>query len=75
MNPLKQEIAKIPGYKILNQGITFKEFLVSLPISANQLLAKLKSKQILGGLDVSQFYKGYNNLLLIALIDLLTTTY
>lgn len=62
---LKQEISAIPGCGSLNTQLTFKEFLVSLPRSAKEVLARLKERNIVGGLDMSRHYKGASNILLV----------
>jgi glycine dehydrogenase subunit 1 len=67
---LKNEISKIPGYKILNQGSTFKEFLISTPKSAQFTLAELKKHGILGGIDLSPYFSGAKNVILVAATEM-----
>ncbi len=51
---LKNEIGKIAGFKILNQGPTFKEFLVQVPCKLDRLSAYLKQKNIVGGVPLGE---------------------
>lgn len=66
---LKQEINKLSGYKVLNSGPTFKEFLVSVPGDAAALLAYLKSHGIEGGLALSAYFENAQSHLLIAVTE------
>ena len=45
----------------------FKEFAIKTPIPANEITAKLRTKNIFPGIDLKQF--GFNNLLLIAVTE------
>jgi glycine dehydrogenase subunit 1 len=67
---LKQNISKLPGYKVLNKDLTFKEIAISLPQSSKKTLAKLKKKNILGGIALSNYYKNADNILLIAVTEM-----
>jgi glycine dehydrogenase subunit 1 len=66
---LKDGISKIPGFQILNQNPTYKEFLVSTPINADSLLKTLKKEGILGGINCSKYHKVANNTLLISVTE------
>lgn len=46
-------IAAIPGYRVIDRGPWFQEFLVSGPIAAAEMQARLAERGIVGGLDVS----------------------
>jgi glycine dehydrogenase subunit 1 len=50
---LAGEISKIPGFALKNDGIFFKEFVVTTPIPAADLNHRLLDYKIIGGLDVS----------------------
>jgi len=69
-NYLKSEIAKISGYKILNQGPTFKEFIMSTPNSAAFTLSELKKHGILGGIDLSTYFSEAKNVILVATTEM-----
>ncbi len=66
---LRQEIGKIKGFGVLNVGPTFKDFLVSLPMPADVALKKLRESRIVGGLNISHFYKGKSNLILVSVTE------
>ena len=46
-------IAAIPGYRVIERGPWFQEFLVSGPMAAAEMWARLAERGIVGGLDVS----------------------
>ncbi|MDQ2807797.1 MAG: glycine dehydrogenase, partial [Chloroflexota bacterium] len=50
---LAGELAALPGFKVLNDGPFFKEFLVQTPIAPGELNRRLLDHRIIGGLDVS----------------------
>ncbi len=47
------EIEKIPGYSLPINGTFFREFVVSCPLSPEQINQKLIDYEIIGGLDIS----------------------
>ena len=49
-------LQQIDGVRVLNQLPVFHEFTVELPMSTKRFQAMLHERQILGGLDISQFY-------------------
>ncbi len=53
---LMLELQKINHLRVLNELPVFHEFTVELPMSASHFLAELNKREILGGLDVGQFY-------------------
>ena len=57
-------LQNIDGIRVLNELPTFHEFVVELPMSAKLFLAELQKREILGGLDVSQFYADRPNQML-----------
>lgn len=65
---LKKEISEIPGFSVLNQGLTFKEILVSCPILASDLIKLCKKKNILPGVDMKTYTKA-SNVILIAVTE------
>ncbi|MGA9363647.1 MAG: aminomethyl-transferring glycine dehydrogenase subunit GcvPA [Bacteroidota bacterium] len=60
---LAQEITKIPGFKLKWSQPFFKEFVVETPVQPSTILERLSKKGILGGLDLSQYDKGVQGLL------------
>ena len=49
---LAAELGKIPGFGLVHKGEFFHEFVMTTPVDADQLLAKLEAADILGGLSV-----------------------
>ncbi len=64
------EIGKLQGYSIKTKGDFFKEFLIETPISAKGIVGKLKKKNIMAGLPLSNFKNGNENDLLICVTEL-----
>jgi glycine dehydrogenase subunit 1 len=72
---LADEVAKIPGCKVLNATF-FNEFTVALPKPAAAVVDELAKLPILAGVPVSRFYPGdksVENLLLVAATELSTS--
>lgn len=61
---LAEEIAKIPGFKLKWNHPFFKEFVIETPTAPSTILERLSKKGILGGLDISQYDKGVEGLLI-----------
>jgi glycine dehydrogenase subunit 1 len=61
---LAQEIAKIPGFKLKWNRPFFKEFVIETSTAPSTILEGLSKKGILGGLDISQYDKGVEGLLI-----------
>ena len=49
---LADELGKIPGFQLANSAEFFHEFVMTTPVAADELLAKLEQSDILGGLAV-----------------------
>ena len=49
---LAAELGKIPGFQLVNNAEFFHEFVMTTPVDAGDLLAKLEQSDILGGLAV-----------------------
>ena len=50
------EIAKLPGYRLVNNGAFFQEFVVSCPEDFDTTIKILEKAGIIGGYDVSEKY-------------------
>lgn len=61
---LAREIVKIPGFKLKWDQPFFKEFVIETPKASSTVLERLSKKGILGGLDISQYDKGVEGLLM-----------
>jgi glycine dehydrogenase subunit 1 len=63
-------LQQIEGVRLLNKGPVFHEFVVELPISARLFQRALNERQVMGGLDVSQFYVDRPNQMLFCCTEL-----
>ncbi|MHA1931284.1 MAG: aminomethyl-transferring glycine dehydrogenase subunit GcvPA [Promethearchaeota archaeon] len=66
---LKQELAKISGYKILNQKPTYNEFLVECP-NIEILFSELKKHDLLPPLKISNYYPDMQNVVLVCVTEM-----
>lgn len=57
-------IGKIPGFRVENKSF-FKEFLVSTPIPAEEISARLSRRCVVPGLPLSRYYPARKNELLV----------
>ncbi len=66
----KTLLSKFPGVKMKFSGTYFNEFLLELPKSADEVLARLRQKDIYGGINVSKWYPQLENCILICCTEL-----
>ncbi len=64
---LADEINKLDGFSLAFDAAFFKEFAVKTPVPAEEIISRLKEKNIFPGIDLKQF--GYDNILLIAVTE------
>jgi|SRR6266511_42422 len=64
------EIAKLPGYSVLDRGPFFKEFVVHCPRPVAEINAALRERGIVGGYDLSQDYAGHENAMLLCVTEM-----
>ena len=64
---LADEINKLDGFSLAFDAAFFKEFTVKTPIPAEEIIFKLKEKNIFPGIDLKQF--GYDKILLVAITE------
>ncbi len=67
-----KKIAEIPGYKVLNPGPFFHEFVVKCPEPVEELQEHLLEHGILGGYDLTGSYPVFENCLLIAVTEMIS---
>ncbi len=67
-----KKIGAIDGFSLRFDGPFFNEFVVSCPKSADAVLDSLKSKRILGGLDLSRFFPEMKNEILVCVTEAVT---
>jgi len=64
-----RQLAAIPGFAIPFHGPFFNEFVVKTPGDADQLLAELQKRKIIGGLNLRRFYPDLPNHLLVCVTE------
>ncbi len=64
------EIGKVQGYKVLNQGPFFNEFVVECPKPVAQINAALLERGILGGYDLEVDYPQAHNRMLVCVTEM-----
>lgn len=64
------EIAKLPGYQVLDRGPFFKEFAVRCPRPVPEVNAALRERGIIGGYDLSQDYPQLANTMLLCVTEM-----
>lgn len=65
---LKEKLAKIPGYVILNKKPTYNEFLLKCP-DIDGLINECKKANILPPLRISSYYPNMENILLVCVTE------
>ncbi|MHA1987122.1 MAG: aminomethyl-transferring glycine dehydrogenase subunit GcvPA [Promethearchaeota archaeon] len=66
---LKQELTKVPGYKILNQKPTYNEFLIRCP-NLDSFLAECKNHDLLPPLKISKYFPNMQNVALVCVTEM-----
>lgn len=66
------QIARLKGYKVLNRGLFFNEFVVQCPKPVAEINAALLKKGILGGYDLQQDFPARQNQMLVCLTEMNT---
>ncbi len=67
----KQQLKK-HGVEVVSDHPTFNEFVIRLPRTVKEVNDKLLDHNIIGGLDLSRFYRDKENLMLVAVTELRT---
>lgn len=67
----KEQLAKVPGVKILFDGPTFNEFVIQIP-NAHEVLLKLTAKKIFGGIWLPRYYEELKDAVLICVTEMNT---
>ncbi len=58
-------LARVPGVEVLNEAF-FNEFTIRVPRPAAQVVELLAQHRVLGGVPVSRFHKGHDDLIVLA---------
>ncbi|HDL18192.1 MAG TPA: aminomethyl-transferring glycine dehydrogenase subunit GcvPA, partial [Bacteroidetes bacterium] len=66
---LADQIANLPNFSLLNSGHFFKEFVVSCPVPAREVIGKLKKQNVFAGIDLGKTDKTRENQLLVAVTE------
>jgi glycine dehydrogenase subunit 1 len=64
---LADEINKLDGFSLAFDAAFFKEFAVKTPVPVEEIISRLKEKNIFPGINLKQF--GYENMLLVAVTE------
>jgi glycine dehydrogenase subunit 1 len=70
---LRAKVGRIPGFHVRFAAPTFNEFVLAVPGSAAAVLAQLRERQILGGLDLGTFYPELSDCILMTATELTTS--
>ncbi len=70
---LIEQLEKINGVKRTFSGPIFHEAALTLPTSATEVLLKLKEKDVLGGLNLQEYYPDIENTLLVCATETKTS--
>jgi glycine dehydrogenase subunit 1 len=66
---LKSELSKIDKVEIYNTASTFNEFVITTPLSADDLLDKLNEQGFYAGINLSNLFDGFENSILISVTE------
>jgi glycine dehydrogenase subunit 1 len=66
---LKEELAKVNGVEILNGADSFNEFVISTPLSSDDLLDKLRDKGFYAGINLANIDSQFKNEILISVTE------
>jgi len=73
-NYLKNELQKLDKIEIFNQKPTFNEFVIELPISADEFLDKMSERGFFAGLKLENLYGDFQNRVLVSVTEKRTKT-
>ncbi len=62
---LAEELSALPGVRLRFDGMFFREFVMTVPGDANELLARLARKGILGGVALGRWYEELGDSILV----------
>ncbi|MBM3148163.1 MAG: glycine dehydrogenase, partial [Actinobacteria bacterium] len=66
---LRERLLALPGVEPYTVGAVFREFAVRLPVPAADVVRALEPQGFLAGLDAGRFYRGLDDVLLIAVTE------
>jgi len=66
----RDAVCAVPGVTPVFTGATFNEFIVRLPAKAADVLAALRKRRVVGGLDVGRFYPELDDAILVAATEM-----
>jgi glycine dehydrogenase subunit 1 len=66
---LRERLLGVPGVEPYTRGPVFREFAVTLPVAAGDLVAALAQRGYLAGLDLGRFWPERGNTLLLAVSE------
>jgi glycine dehydrogenase subunit 1 len=68
----RDAVCAVSGVSAAFNGATFNEFVVRVPAKATDVLAALRKRRVLGGLDLGRFYPELDDAILIAATEVTT---
>ncbi len=66
----RQQLAAIPGCRVLFSGPTFNEFVLETPKLAGDLIRQLSPQRLIPGIDLGRFYPARSHQLLICVTEM-----
>ena len=66
---LRERLLRLPGVTPYTSGPVFREFAVTLPVAAGELVAALAERGYLAGLDLGRFDPALDHVLLLAVSE------
>src|SRR5471030_1512693 len=72
LRELQTRVVALPGFAARFSGAVFNEFVLKVPGTAADVLAQLREKNILGGIDLGRFYPGLGDCILVTATEVTT---
>jgi glycine dehydrogenase subunit 1 len=66
---LKEQLAKVNGIEVLNGAESFNEFVISTPLSSDDLLIKLRDKGFYAGINLANIDTKFKNEILVSVTE------
>jgi glycine dehydrogenase subunit 1 len=66
---LAEQVAQVPGFSVPFGAQFFNEFVVEAPVNARTILARLRARSILGGIDLGGRFPGFDRRFLVCVTE------
>ena len=70
----KEELGRLDGVEVKQAAPTFNEFTVALPVSADEVVARMIDKGFAAGFPLGRYYPGMENYMIVAVTEKRTKT-